>query len=251
MIAIGTAGWSIPRAASAGFGGEGTHLQRYSRVLPVAEINSSFHRSHARKVYERWAASTPPSFRFAVKLPRTITHDARLRRPRALLGPFLQGIGGLGAKLGPLLVQLPPSLEFDARVARHFFETLRADHAGFIACEPRHRTWFDAKAARLLTDYRVSRVATDPSPIPEALEPGGWMRRTPREPALVYYRLHGSPRKYWSRYPADRLRAWADGFARLAADAEVWCIFDNTAGGAAIENALEVSGLLPPTSAGA
>jgi uncharacterized protein YecE (DUF72 family) len=244
MIAIGTAGWSLPRAAASAFPGEGSHLERYARGLPVAEINSSFHRPHARKVYERWAASTPASFRFAVKLPRTITHDAKLRRSRVPLEQFLEQAGGLGAKLGPLLVQLPPSLEFNARVARSFFETLRARHAGPVVCEPRHPTWFAPRAADLLVDYRVSRVATDPSRIPEALHPGGWLRGTRREHAVVYYRLHGSPRKYWSRYPIEPLRAWADDLVRHAASADVWCIFDNTASGAAIENALEMSDLV-------
>ena len=88
MIRIGTAGWSIPRAAASEFSGIGSHLERYARVLPCAEINSSFHRPHALKVYERWAASTPPSFRFSVKLPRTITHEGELRRPGPLLETF-------------------------------------------------------------------------------------------------------------------------------------------------------------------
>jgi uncharacterized protein YecE (DUF72 family) len=244
MIAIGTAGWSLPRAAASEFPGEGSHLERYARVLQVTEINSSFHRPHARKVYERWAASTPPPFRFAVKLPRAITHDAKLRRARVLLEEFLEQAGGLGEKLGPLLVQLPPSLEFDARVARSFFDTLRVRHAGAVVCEPRHPTWFEARATDLLVDHRVGRVATDPSPVAEALHPGGWLRGTRRKPAVVYYRLHGSPRKYWSRYPAERLRVWADDLARHAVSADVWCIFDNTASGAAIENALEMSALL-------
>jgi uncharacterized protein YecE (DUF72 family) len=188
--------------------------------------------------------STPPSFRFAVKLPRAITHDAKLRRARVPLEVFLEQAGGLGAKLGPLLVQLPPSLEFNARVARSFFATLRARHAGALVCEPRHPTWFEARATDLLVDHRVGRVATDPSRIPEALHPGGWLRGTRRERAVVYYRLHGSPRKYWSRYPIERLRAWADDLVRHAESADVWCIFDNTAIGSAIENALEMSTLL-------
>jgi len=74
---IGTAGWSISREAAAAFPGEGRHLERYGRVLGCAEINSSFHRSHRVEVYQRWAAQTPPGFRFSVKLPRSISHDAR------------------------------------------------------------------------------------------------------------------------------------------------------------------------------
>jgi len=72
---VGTAGWSIPRASAERAPGDGTHLQRYARVLACSEINSSFHRSHRAAVYAKWAASTPSGFRFSVKLPRAITHD--------------------------------------------------------------------------------------------------------------------------------------------------------------------------------
>src|SRR5215211_5544964 len=123
-VRIGTAGWSIPRAVAAAFPGEGSHLQRYARVMNCAEIDSSFHRPHAAAVYEKWASSTADSFRFSVKVPRTITHDAQLKACRPLLDRFLAEIAGLGTRLGPLLVQLPPSLEFNVRQARTFFTLL-------------------------------------------------------------------------------------------------------------------------------
>lgn len=239
-IIVGTAGWSIPRATATEFPGVGSHLERYSRVLRGAEINSSFHRPHARAVYERWAASTPGDFRFAVKLPRTITHDGELRRARAALTAFFQQVTGLGTKLGPLLVQLPPSLVFNGRVASSFFATLRSLHDGHVVCEPRHPTWFEGPAEALLVRARVARVATDPSRITAALVPGGWR---PERGGLTYYRLHGSPRKYWSRYPSERIRRWADELRVHAARGEVWLIFDNTASGAAAENALELAAL--------
>ena len=249
MIVIGTAGWSIPRAVAPAFPETGSHLERYSRILPGAEINSSFHRPHARAVYERWAASTPPGFRFSVKLPRTVTHDAELRRARAPLVEFFDQVGGLGVKLGPILVQLPPSLEFNRRVVRSFLSTLREFHPGHVVCEPRHPTWFEPHADALLVAYRVARVATDPARIPLACKPGGWSgeARTGGTP-IVYYRLHGSPRTYWSRYPIERLRGWASELRDHAAGAEAWCIFDNTASGAAAENALEMTALLQPGS---
>src|SRR5688572_25360669 len=174
MIWIGTAGWSIPRAAASEFPGSGSHLERYARILPCAEINSSFHRPHALKVYERWAASTPPSFRFSVKLPRTITHEGELRRPDSLLDAFFAQVAGLGPKLGALLVQLPPSLTFNPRIARSFFTALRARYSGPVVSEPRHITWFESKTDEVFARYRVGRVATDPSRIGAAQRPGGW-----------------------------------------------------------------------------
>jgi len=117
---IGTAGWTISRETSPSFAGEGRHLQRYARVLDCAEINSSFHRSHRVEVYQRWATETPPGFRFAVKLPRSITHEGRLRRAREPLCRFLGEAAGLGDRLGVILVQLPPSFAFEARPVRTF-----------------------------------------------------------------------------------------------------------------------------------
>ena len=139
-IFVGTAGWSIPRASAHRCPADGTHLQRYSRTFCCAEINSSFHRPHDAATYAKWASSTPSDFQFAVKVPRTITHDQQLRRARVPLERFLKETNGLGRKRGPLLVQLPPSLSFDARVAGGFFELLRARYEGLVVCEPRPET---------------------------------------------------------------------------------------------------------------
>jgi uncharacterized protein YecE (DUF72 family) len=241
MVRVGTAGWSIPRAAATAFPGTGSHLERYGHILDCAEINSSFHRPHALKVYERWAASTPSSFRFSVKLPRTITHEGELRRAGPLLDAFFAQVAGLGDKLGVLLVQLPPSHAFNGRVAGTFFTRLRERYAKAVVCEPRHVTWFENKAEEMLVRHRVARVATDPSRIDAARRPGGWMGSAAADAGgLVYYRLHGSPRKYWSRYPEERIRQWASEINAVPTNTDAWCIFDNTASGAAIENALEM-----------
>lgn len=236
-VFIGTAGWSIPRAASHHFDGEGSHLQRYSRVLRCAEINSSFHRPHARAVYARWADTVPDDFRFAVKMPRTITHDLRLRRVRVPLERFLDESGGLEQKRGPLLVQLPPSLDFDGRVATRFLDLVRSQYNGALVLEPRHPTWFSPAADRLLLRHEVARVAADPPPAPGADVPGGWS-------GIIYYRLHGSPRMYWSRYEPQRVAALASALGQARSDADAWRVFDNTASGAAAENAWELHTLV-------
>lgn len=231
-IFVGTAGWSIPRAIADRFEGDGTHLARYARILPCAEINSSFHRPHAAATYAKWALCTPPGFRFAVKIPRTITHDQKLRRARVPLDRFLEESGALGDKRGPLLVQLPPSLAFETRVAARFFDLLRARYSGPVVCEPRHATWLLPEADALLVRYRVARVAADPPTSAGADLSGGWG-------GLVYFRLHGSPRKYWSSYTREYIEALARA-VRAAASPEAWCVFDNTASGAALQNAWEL-----------
>jgi uncharacterized protein YecE (DUF72 family) len=235
VITIATAGWSIPHASAARFPGEGSHLQRYAQVMPGVEINSSFYREHAFATYARWASQTPSSFRFAVKIPKAITHEARLRRARRPLKIFLDGIAGLGHRLGPLLVQLPPSLVFERRVARNFFTMLRAQHTGQVVCEPRHPTWFTPAVDEFLQQHRIARVAADPAPVPGAAVPGGW-------PGMAYYRLHGSPRMYWSVYDARRLAGWAADLLALPRRTQIWSVFDNTAAGGATANALRMLG---------
>lgn len=235
MIRIGTAGWAIPRTSRERFPEGGSGLQRYAARLNCAEINSSFYRPHRPSTWTRWAADTPCDFRFSVKLPRTITHDQRLVDPGERLDAFLAEARLLGEKLGPLLVQLPPSLAFDPAVAATFFEALRLRHEGLVACEPRHATWFEADADVLLQAHRIARVAADPVRHPKAGEPGGW-------DGLRYWRLHGSPRMYWSSYDAP----WLDrlGEALQAGQGEAWCIFDNTSSGAAAANALDLAAQL-------
>ena len=240
MIVVGTAGWSLPKAAQGEFPLEGTHLTRYASVLRGVEINSSFYRGHSPQTYGKWAASTPASFRFAVKIPKAITHESRLRRARRPLEQFLAEVAGLGSKLGPLLVQLPPSFEYEPRVARAFLKLLREHHDGAVVCEPRHASWFTSRAEALLVEYRVARVATDPTVIPAATVPGGWA-------GLTYYRLHGSPSRYWSVYPPERVERWVEEVRKLPAGTEVWCMFDNTAGGGAIVNALQMARGTGPT----
>jgi uncharacterized protein YecE (DUF72 family) len=235
---IGTAGWSIPKEVAAEFPDAGTHLQRYATRMPVAEINSSFHRPHRRTTYERWAAATPDVFRFSVKLPKQISHVQRLVDVGDALDAFADQVGGLGEKLGCVLVQLPPSFAFDHGVAVAFFVQLRrriGDAVG-IACEPRHATWFDDVADQCLADHHVARVMADPVLATGGDLPGGWA-------GLRDFRFHGSPRVYSSAYGAERLQAFAEAVAD-GAHAPTWCIFDNTAAGAALPDAMALHRLL-------
>ena len=237
MIRIGTAGWAIPAQLRPDFPGDGQILQRYGAIMPAVEINSSFYRPHQTKTYARWAAMVPDDFRFAVKLPRSVTQDARLRGCDTVLTEFLAQVHGLGPKLGVLLVQLPPSLPFDAKVTADFFRLLADQTDAAIACEPRHASWFASAADALLREHHVARVAADPPRDPADGVPGGARTR------LAYFRLHGSPRIYWSAYDDARLRRLAAHLQEARAK-EVWCIFDNTAGGAALADARRLQALL-------
>ena len=231
---IGTAGWSIPRKDAGAFPAEGTALERYSRVFRGVEVNSSFHHAHRPSTWAKWAASVPELFRFAVKIPKTITHQAKLADVDALVTQFAQEVQPLGAKLALLLVQLPPKLGFEAHVVEPFFTTLRESLDVDIVCEPRHATWFELEAESVLERLRVARAAADPALSPAAAVPGGWL-------GLQYWRLHGSPTMYRSFYADETIDRYAERIqAAIGEGLDPWCIFDNTAASAATSNALSL-----------
>lgn len=231
MVWVGTAGWSVPAETK----GSGSHLSRYARMLRCAEINSSFYRSHRAATWARWAAETPANFRFAVKAPKSMTHELKLVGTEPILSQFLIEIRPLGEKLGPVLFQLPPSLRFDPEAAKAFLEDVRHLFAGEVALEPRHESWLGVEADRMLRDFGVSRVAADPAKGgPQAAHPGG-------DPGLAYFRLHGSPRTYYSDYNEAFLGNLA---GQLSGRERAWVIFDNTAAGRAFPNSLRLQDLL-------
>ena len=166
------------------------------------------------------------------QLPKAITHERRLIDVTDLLNRFAEEISLLGPKLGPVLIQLPPSFAFDARLSRAFLRQVRNRIARPIACEPRHPTWFAAEPDQLLRKFNVARVAADPARVPEAAAPAG-------AASLAYFRLHGSPRMYYSEYDDAFLQTLTTALRQNPAQ-ETWCIFDNTVSGAAAGNALTV-----------
>ena len=233
MIRIGTAGWSLPGEWKDRFPEGESHLERYSGLLGACEINRTFKKMPRDATFERWAGTVPDAFRFSVKVHREISHDRRLQGTEEALASFLASVRHLGERLGPLLLQLPPSLDFDGDVAARFLEKLRERHDGPVALEARHASWFGAGAEELLRKWRVGRVAADPPRADADGSPGG-------HPDLAYFRLHGSPDTYYSAYrDGNGLETWAERVRAAAADAgEVWCIFDNTAAGEGTGDAL-------------
>ena len=235
---IGTAGWSIPRVLAEHAPGEGAHLHRYARQLACAEINSSFYRPHMPGTYAKWAAAVPEGFQFSVKVPRALTHEGALAPDAATLQRFLEESSALGEKRGPLLLQLPPKRALEMQRATDFFGMLREHYEGGAVLEPRHASWFTEEADALLRQFAIARVAADPMRVPEAMTPAG-------DPSFVYYRLHGSPRTYYSAYEDGWLTQLSETLrASSQSGTKVWCIFDNTASGAAFGNALRLRDLL-------
>ncbi len=175
-------------------------------------------------------------------MPKLITHEHRLRECETVLTTFLSQCTALGDKLGCLLVQLPPSLDYAPQVAERFFRALRNQYAGSVVLEPRHESWRQAQA--LLIEHHIAQVAADPSVISEGHLPGGWQ-------GAHYWRLHGAPKIYHSAYSVEHLEGLAGrASASVAREIETWCIFDNTASGAAVRDALALQELVERNRAG-
>jgi uncharacterized protein YecE (DUF72 family) len=241
-VRIGTAGWSVPAAHRLQPPVQ-SHLEQYSRHFDAVEINSSFYRPHRLATYQRWRAAVPPAFRFSVKMPKVITHERRLERCADDLNVFLKSVAGLAEKLGVLLVQLPSSLAFDSSAARKFMQLLKKETPATIAWEPRNPGWFSAEAEDLFERFDITRVSAHPVP-------SHCSDSVPRHNGFAYFRLHGAPRMYYSSYTAEFLENIRAQIARCGRG-ETWCIFDNTAQGAAWPNAqsLRESISVPTSSA--
>ncbi|MEN5418270.1 DUF72 domain-containing protein [Stenotrophomonas sp. TWI169] len=237
-IRIGCAGWSLSAEDRSSFGGGDSLLQRYATRFSLVEINSSFYRPHLPQSYRRWAASVPHDFRFTVKMPRSISHEQRLRGAGPLLDPFLATVEELGSRLGALLLQLPPSLAYEPQHVEPFLHDLRRRTRRPVACEPRHPSWFSAEVDALLAVHDIARVAADPARVAQAGEPGGAR-------GWSYWRWHGQPDIYRSAYDETTLARLA-GLLRDRARAGhcAWMILDNTAQGHAVSNALRLQALL-------
>ena len=236
-IRIGCAGWSLRGTQLALFDDGDSHLARYATRFDTVEINSSFYRPHQQKTYARWAAGVPSSFRFSVKLPKAITHKARLVNAGEAIAQFCDEIAGLGENLGGVLMQLPPTLVFEAVVAETFFRTLRQRIAAPVACEPRHPSWFTPGVDKLWRLHAVTRAAADPARWPESSHVGG-------EGPWRYWRWHGSPRMYYSGYDDLALQELATQLqGHAGAGRTAWCILDNTALGHAVTDAIRLQEL--------
>jgi uncharacterized protein YecE (DUF72 family) len=237
-IRVGIAGWNNPPAMRAARPADQSHLAYYAAHFSCVEVNSSFYRPHRGATYARWRDETPAQFRFSVKMPRSITHEGHLRGCADEVSRFYREISHLQPKLAAVLVQLPPSLEYSAATARSFFKAVPRIRGTALTCEPRHVSWFSTRADEALGRLDVSRVAADPARCAGADVPGGTTK-------FAYFRWHGAPRMYYSKYSNEQLAALA-AKVKLSRAKEVWCIFDNTARYAAWDDAIRFMSLIRP-----
>ncbi|HLI36867.1 MAG TPA: DUF72 domain-containing protein [Streptosporangiaceae bacterium] len=210
-------------------------LEYYAERFATVENNNAFYRLAPRETFEGWAVRTPPGFVMAVKASRFLTHIRRLRDPAEPVARMMAATAGLGGRLGPVLVQLPPTFAADpGRLEACLAEFRRAGAsvpAGLrIAVEPRHGSWWSADVREILTRYGAALAWADRlgSPVGPLWRTAGW----------GYLRLHEGTAAPCPRYTAAALREWA---ARIAAawppEADVYVYFNNDPGGAAVRDA--------------
>lgn len=231
---VGTSGWSYRHWLGVLYP-EGTRssefLEIYVQHFDCVELNASFYRLPKETTVQGWLRRTPEGFRFCLKMSRLVTHLKRLEGVEEPLANFFDRFAPLKPRLGPVLVQLPPSLAFEPERAAAFFGLLQERHGEHrYALEARHKSWFEAQALDLLRRHGVALVIADS---------GG---RFPSAEAVtadfVYLRFHGPGDLYRSNYPDEMLAEYAGKVrAWLAEGLEVWAFFNNDIGGHAVRNA--------------
>jgi len=241
MIRIGTSGWSYRHWKGVFYPHDmpaRLWLEFYARSFDCTELNASFYRLPSESMVEGWMRRTPDDFRFSVKTNRMVTHRRRLRNVEADIDAFMQRFAPLQPKIGPVLVQTPPSLAWDRDTVEAFLDLLTTRYPHYrYAVEPRHDSWFENESLDLLRRYRLALVIADSG------------RRFPsREVAVtdfVYIRFHGPSGLYTSCYTTEMLASWAERIREWEREGrDVWAFFNNDVGGHAVRNALELRHLL-------
>jgi uncharacterized protein YecE (DUF72 family) len=198
------------------------------------ESNNAFYRLPERATFEAWADRTPDNFVMAVKVSRFLTHVKRLAEPAEPVERFLSRVRGLGRKLGPALLQLPPQLACDrellARTLDRFPTGVR------VAVEFRHPTWFTDEIRLLLADHGAALCLADRR---------GVLGPTWRTADWTYLRFHQGRARPRPSYGDAALDAWADRLAaQWAPDEDVWVYFNNDHHAAAPRDAARFAGRL-------
>ncbi|MEM0128906.1 MAG: DUF72 domain-containing protein [Thermoplasmata archaeon] len=244
-IWIGTSGWDYPEWVGPVYPHRGVPdlLASYAGRFSIVEVNSTFYRLPPPGVAASWVRRTPARFRFAVKFPRSITHDRRLRDIDEELRAFLAVLQPLkeAGRLAATLLQLPPSLPFDAAIARAAYERLPRDLP--VAVEFREPSWTSPGSLALLREFGLAHVIVDEPRLPIRLDVTA---------PFAYIRWHGHGARIWYdyRYSEEELEAWAPRVRAVAAAAgTVYGFFNNHFRGDAVANAerlAELLGLPPP-----
>jgi uncharacterized protein YecE (DUF72 family) len=233
-INIGTSGWSYKHWKGAFYPQEMKpieYLLFYTQHFDITEINASFYRLPLKSTVENWVKKVPKHFRFCPKINRYITHIKRLHDPEETVARFFEVFEPMKEKMGPVLVQLPPSLKFDYDVAEHFYSTLKKNFKEYsFAMEVRHETWMAEESLTLMSKYDMAFVISQSGerfPYAETVTAKN-----------IYVRFHGPKELYASSYSDKMLKDFAKKFQRWIDKGHyVWAFFNNDVGLHAIYNA--------------
>ena len=203
-------------------------LSYYARHFDTVELNNSFYRLPERAQFVTWGRQTPASFLFAVKASRFLTHLKRLREPEEPVRRLFQRARGLGAHLGPVLYQLPPTLTCDASRLEEFLAALPSHPQ---AIEFRHPSWYVPSIYRLLEKYAVTLCLHDKA---------GSAIVEPAIGPFLYVRFHGPSGHYHGRYSAAALDDWANRIVKSGGGRDSYVYFNNDVDAAAPHDAAAV-----------
>jgi uncharacterized protein YecE (DUF72 family) len=213
-------------------------LEHYAGQFATVENNNAFYRLPSRETFMAWAARTPPGFVMAVKASRYLTHIRRLREPAEPVARLLGAATGLGAALGPVLLQLPPTWKADPGLLEECLAEFRRIGPGNlrVAVEMRHESCWTSEIREVLTARGAALAWTD-----RLGSPAGPLWRTAD---WGYLRLHEGPAAPLPRYRSSDLRTWADRTAAVWPDGgDCYVYFNNDPGGAAVYDAAAFAGI--------
>lgn len=236
-IRIGTSGWSYGHWKGPFYPSDipdSRMLDFYVKQLNSVEINCSFYRLPLKKTFEKWRASSPDNFIFAVKASRFITHIKKLKDCAQAIENFTERASGLGEKIGPVLLQLPPGLKLDPERLNLFLQELPKSLR--YSFEFRNPAWFHPEIYSLLSEFKAAFCI---------YELGGHSAPPEATADFVYVRLHGPGEKYRGGYSIHQLRSWCEKFKQWAKQSkDIFCYFDNDENGFAATNAIELQRLV-------
>ncbi|GAA4571898.1 DUF72 domain-containing protein [Planotetraspora kaengkrachanensis] len=230
---IGTSGWQYADWRDMIYSGvpQRLWLERYCDVFATVENNNAFYRLPARETFESWRQRTSGDFVMAVKASRFLTHIKRLKDPEEPVERLMGVAEGLGRKLGPVLLQLPPTLRADAERLRRCLT--RFPKKVRIAVEPRHESWWTDEIREILAERGAAlcwadRLGRPQSPL--------W-----RTADWIYLRLHEGRGRTWPSYGEQALKSWLNRLREAGDVRDAYVYFNNDRGGAAVRNALTLA----------
>lgn len=236
-VLIGTSGWSYDHWQGPFYPKElppRERLKYYAERIASTEINNSFYQLPDKKTLQAWHDTVPADFVFTAKGSRYITHMKKLKDPEKSVSGFLERIGILEDKLGPILLQLPPRWRFNGKRLAAFLAQLSGEFR--YAFEFRDPSWLNEETYAMLAEHKAAFCIYDLD---------GFL--SPREVTadVVYVRLHGPDGPYQGSYDSRTLSGWAGAFSTWSAQGrDVYCYFDNDQAGYAAQNALRLQSML-------